>query len=57
VEAAWISEMLVSYYNIARRYNPEHLDLRHLRHESLKTHNVKVDGLNWLRVGSIAGLL
>jgi hypothetical protein len=37
MEAAWTSETFVYYHNTTRRYNPEELDLKHDRRESLKT--------------------
>jgi len=43
MEAAWIFETLVSYSNTTRRHNPEELDLKHHRHESLKTRMVGWD--------------
>jgi len=37
MEAAWISETLVSYHKTTPRHNPEELDLEHHGSESLKT--------------------
>jgi hypothetical protein len=36
LEAAWTSKTLVSYHNAIRRHNPEDLDLKHHRRESLR---------------------
>jgi hypothetical protein len=37
MEAVCSSETLVSYYNTTQRNNPENLDLKHHRRESLET--------------------
>jgi len=39
MEAVWHFETLLSYHNTTWRHNPEDLDLKHHRRESLKTRN------------------
>jgi hypothetical protein len=41
MEAAWISETLVSYHDTVRHYNPEELDVNLHHHENLK---IVIDG-------------
>jgi len=47
---------LVSYHNTTRRYNPEDLDLKHHRRESLKTrtyiHSLTARSKVYAEVGS-----
>jgi len=41
-EAAWASEMLVSYNNTTWHWIPEDLSLKYCCHESLKTYSRKI---------------
>jgi hypothetical protein len=43
MEKARTSEMVVTYHNTTRRYNPEDFDLKHYRRESLKTSKMRMN--------------
>jgi hypothetical protein len=37
MEATWTSKTMVSYHSTTQHHNPEELDLKHHRRQSLKT--------------------